>query len=116
MSAATRFFGAKPYAGMTRKAWVKFTGATGAILASDNITSVVRFSAGLYDVTFTNAMSGTSYMAPAATQGFGRMAGSDDQPYAAVRSITSTTLCRIATKVAAAAVNDPDTAYVEFWE
>lgn len=39
------------------KAWVRFTGATGGILASYNVSSVTRSAAGQYVVNFTNALS-----------------------------------------------------------
>lgn len=43
-------------------AWVKFTGATGAIVDSYNITSVSRSSTGFYTVTFTAAMANSNYV------------------------------------------------------
>lgn len=116
MSATSQFFGSKVFAGMTRKAWLKFTGATGAILASSNIASVVRNATGDYTITFTTAMSGTSYVCPGATQAFDRGNASDDPPYAAIRTTTSTTVCNLVTKVAGAAIGDCRTTYVEFWE
>jgi hypothetical protein len=44
------------------KAWVSFTGATGAILASYNVSGVVRNSAGNYTVSFTTAFSSAHYV------------------------------------------------------
>jgi hypothetical protein len=43
------------------KAWVTFTSTTGAILASSNVASVSRTSAGLYVVTFTTAFASANY-------------------------------------------------------
>ena len=43
------------------KAWVRFTGTTGTIVSSYNVTSVTRTSAGFYTVNFTNAMSDANY-------------------------------------------------------
>jgi len=43
------------------KAWVSITGATGAILASHNIASVVRNSAGVYTITFTTPFATADY-------------------------------------------------------
>jgi hypothetical protein len=49
--------------GMTgiAKAWVRFTGATGAIIGSFNISSVTRSSAGIYIVNFTTNMADANY-------------------------------------------------------
>jgi hypothetical protein len=44
------------------KAWVSFTGATGAVVSSYNIASVSRGSAGVYTVNFTTAFSSASYV------------------------------------------------------
>jgi hypothetical protein len=43
------------------KAWVQFTGSTGAANGSFNISSVVRNSAGYYTFNFTTAMPNTNY-------------------------------------------------------
>ena len=54
------------------RAWVSFTGSTGAKLASFNVSSITRASAGVYTVTFTNAMPDTNYSATGAcAQGSG---------------------------------------------
>lgn len=42
-------------------AWVKITGATGAIVDSMNVTSVSRSSAGFYTITLTSPMSNSNY-------------------------------------------------------
>lgn len=43
------------------KAWVKFTGSTGAITASYNVTSVTRNATGDWTVNFTTAFSSAHY-------------------------------------------------------
>lgn len=43
------------------RAWVVFTGSTGGILGSGNVSSVTRSSAGQYVVNFTTAMPDTNY-------------------------------------------------------
>lgn len=43
------------------KAWVNFNGATGAIRASQNISSVTRNSTGDYTVNIASAMADTNY-------------------------------------------------------
>jgi hypothetical protein len=43
------------------KAWVNFTGSSGAILKSSNVASVTRNGVGDYTVTFTNAMADANY-------------------------------------------------------
>lgn len=44
------------------KAWVNFDGTTGTILASENVSSVVRTGAGRYTITFTTAMADANYV------------------------------------------------------
>lgn len=44
------------------KAWVNFAGASGAINASYNVTSVSRSGAGIYAVNFTTAFANTNYV------------------------------------------------------
>lgn len=43
------------------KAWVNFNGNNGTILASQNVTSVVRTAAGCYTITFTVPMADALY-------------------------------------------------------
>lgn len=45
------------------KAWVNFNGATAAIRASYNVSSVTRVGTGDYNVNFTNAFADTNYCA-----------------------------------------------------
>ena len=49
--------------GMTgiAKAWVRFTGSTGAIIGAFNVSSVTRSSTGIYIVNFTTAMANANY-------------------------------------------------------
>jgi hypothetical protein len=44
------------------RAWVKFTGSTGAILASYNVASVTRTAAGLFTIAFTTALADANYV------------------------------------------------------
>jgi hypothetical protein len=57
--------GTQQYHESACKAWVKFTGSTGAITASYNVTSVTRNSAGDYTINFTTAFSSADYSAAA---------------------------------------------------
>jgi hypothetical protein len=43
------------------RAWVNFTGSTGAILASGNVSSVTRSATGQYVVNFTTAIVDANY-------------------------------------------------------
>jgi hypothetical protein len=43
------------------KAWVSFTGSSGAITKSYNVSSVTRSSTGTYVINMTNAMLDTGY-------------------------------------------------------
>ena len=43
------------------KAWVKWTGSTGAVLNSYNVSSITRASTGNYFVNFTNALPNANY-------------------------------------------------------
>ena len=44
-------------------AWAAFTGSTGAVLASYNISSITRNATGNYTTNFTTALSDTNYAA-----------------------------------------------------
>jgi hypothetical protein len=48
------------------KAWVRFTGSTGTVASSYNVSSVTRTPNGLWTVAFTNAMTDANYCATAA--------------------------------------------------
>ena len=43
------------------KAWCSWTGSSGAIQASYNISSVTRTSGGTFNIAFTNAFADTNY-------------------------------------------------------
>ena len=43
------------------KAWARWTGSTGAVLASYNVSSITRTGTGSYTIVFTNAMSDANY-------------------------------------------------------
>lgn len=43
------------------RAWVAFSGATGAVSASYNVSSVTRTAVGTYTVALTNVMSDANY-------------------------------------------------------
>lgn len=54
------------------KAWVKFTGSTGGVNSSYNVSSVTRSAAGVYTVNFTNALADANFgWALGATRGAG---------------------------------------------
>jgi hypothetical protein len=65
------------YSKTTAKAWVTFTGTTGAILSSFNVSSVTRVSAGVYTVNFTSAMPNANYSSFYMAQPTVSNAGSD---------------------------------------
>jgi hypothetical protein len=45
------------------KAWVNFTGSTGAVVSSYNVSSITRSGTGIYQVNMTNALSDNKYIA-----------------------------------------------------
>jgi hypothetical protein len=45
----------------TAKAWVNFNGVTGAIRASENVSSITKNGTGDYTINFTSAFADTSY-------------------------------------------------------
>jgi len=49
------------------KAWVKFTGASGAVASSFNVSSVTRTSTGKYSVNLATAMADTNYSVSVST-------------------------------------------------
>jgi hypothetical protein len=48
------------YSGIAN-AWVNFTGSSGTVNGSFNISSVTRVSTGLYTINFTNALTDANY-------------------------------------------------------
>lgn len=98
------------------KAWVKFTGSTGAILASYNVTSVTRNAVGDYTVLFTVAMSSahyTGHVECSAISGIGVNIPVMDRSAAGADAPPSTAGQRFANFNAAASFNaaDPDRVY-----
>lgn len=90
------------------KAWVYFTGATPpVILASYNVTSVTRTSAGIWTVTFTSAFASANYTCTATASTAGA-------PYVAYEIITPTRTASVFTLVTATisplVAADPSTA------
>ena len=53
------------------KAWVRFTGSTGAIAGSYNVSSITRTGAGQWTVNFTNAMANANYSVVGGNSGAG---------------------------------------------
>lgn len=90
------------------KAWVSFTGSTGAILRSFNVTSVTRNSTGNYDINFTNALSDANYTLGISTSsaGAGFSIGFGDS------SVNSTTKARVDFQNSVGSVADPGIGYV----
>jgi hypothetical protein len=114
MSNASQFYGSKPFRGMTLKAWVKFTGSTGAILSSFNVTSLTRTAIGTYDIVFTNAMTGTTFMIP-----ISQVAVNHTSIYDGAKAnftTRTTTTGTIGTSVAAGTATDFGSMYLEIWE
>jgi len=113
MSQVSQFFGNKPYAGMTRKAWVKFTGA-GVVGASFNITSLTRTGFGVYDIVFSSAFLATRYMVPRS-----QIAVNESGTFDGVEcslSLRTTTTCTARMQTSAGTAVDYDDVYLEFWE
>lgn len=57
------------------KAWVRITGSTGAIVASSNVASVTRHSAGYYTVTFAGGLMANANFVGFAMPSYGSSAG-----------------------------------------
>jgi hypothetical protein len=94
------------------KAWVKWTGSTGAILASYNVTSVTRSLAGVYVVNFTTAFSSANYGVAASCEGTGAAAGL----FAVVTNTTPATgSCGITTLNTTFSAADPTSGYAVFY-
>lgn len=61
-SGTKRVFCALPASkAIVAKAWVTFAGATGAIIASQNVSAVTRNAAGIYTVAFASALADGGY-------------------------------------------------------
>lgn len=114
MSNASQFYGSKPFRGMTLKAWVKFTGAAGTIVSSFNVTSLTRTGIGTYNIVFTNAMTGTTFVIPISQVAI-NLVGVYDGAKANFTARTTTT-GTIVTSVAAGTATDFGDVYLEVWE
>jgi hypothetical protein len=78
-------------------AWVNFTGAgAAAIQGSGNISSVTRVSAGLYSLTFINALSSANYSVTGATS-YAAVANGD-RTFGIDPASFATTGCQVASK------------------
>lgn len=88
------------------KAWVSFVGASGAINASYNVTSVTRSSAGTYAVNFTTAFATANYACVLTT-----LAAAGPVGIVATASTQSTSAFNFLTVSLAGALGDPTTAY-----
>ena len=86
------------------KAWVNFTGSTGAINASFNVSSVTRGGAGNYTVNFTTAMSSANYSIVAS--GTRSSLTSSTVGFGPAVSQSSTSACAIYTMDSAGAASD----------
>jgi hypothetical protein len=56
------------------RSWVRFTGSTGSIVGSGNVSSVSRTAAGQWTVNFTNAMPDANYSVVGGNSGAGSYA------------------------------------------
>lgn len=76
--------------GMTgiAKAWAFWTGSTGAIIGSFNVSSITRSGAGVYTVNFATAMPNANY-ATVSTGAWASLSGSSSLP--TVNSVNVTT-------------------------
>jgi hypothetical protein len=83
------------------RAWVAFTDTgTVAILGSGNVTSVVRISTGVYEITMTTAMADTNYAVLATARDGGYMAGQYATP-------KTTTVFRVSSTTDSGALVNP---------
>jgi hypothetical protein len=104
------------------KAWVNFTGSSGSVNASYNVSSVTRSSTGLYVVNFTNAFTdanyGVTFGVCGGTSSFGTNAAFVGSviavsQYGAPNNKT-TTACQIGTNDYTATARDFGQVYVAF--
>jgi len=83
-------------------AWVNFNGASGAIRASYNVSSVTRNSAGNYTVTFTNTLSDANYSTSWAVSANAGNAFGGYESSSTARTTSAVTVLSINTSTAAA--------------
>lgn len=97
------------------KAWVKFTGSTGAILASYNVASVTRHGTGAYTVNFSTAFSSVDFSgvaSPSVTSGGAPVVTVMDRNTTAGTNVSQTTTTQtFSFSNLAAAAAEPTTAY-----
>lgn len=70
------------------KAWVTWTGSTGAIKASYNVSSVSRSAAGTYTVNFTTAFASANYMCVPSVSASGQLFTTVESGTQAAGSVT----------------------------
>lgn len=74
------------------KAWVVFTASTGAILASYNVSGVVRNSVGNYTLTFTTPFTTANYTASITSENVGSANGAFGQVTSGGRATSTLTI------------------------
>lgn len=91
------------------RAWVKFTGSTGAILASSGVTSVTRHSAGSYTITLTATAPSANYFIS-----ISQSTSAADGGYPSVDGATAptTTAVKIVCRTGWATIGDPGQVYL----
>jgi hypothetical protein len=92
------------------RAWAAFTPSTGTVLASGNMTSVARNSAGNYTATFTNAMPDANY---AMALGIANDSAGNSRNYYGVTSKTASAY-RFSVNAAGVAFDPPNMSVVIF--
>lgn len=95
------------------KAWVSFTGSTGAVLASYNVASVTRTSTGLYTIVFTTGFADANYAVVGVPRITGGAVSLLDVP---VATAPTTAQCVIECRASnPGTLTDPTSAYVAFF-
>lgn len=93
-------------------AWAKFTGSTGALLASSNVSSVTRHAAGDYTVNFTSSLSDANYVVHVTTDRAGTTAPVTGQT--STRAAPTTSACPVFTANTSGTFTDQGSVYVSF--
>lgn len=93
--------------GQLCRAWVTFTGSTGAVLASFNVGSVTRNGTGDYSVNFTNALADANYVVAPSYINVGT-----NPNYVLHASSQTTSVARVVMNGATGGTLDPTTAYI----
>lgn len=101
------------------RAWATFTGSTGALLASGNVSSITRVAAGRYTVNFSTAMpdanfslTGTFQRDVSSVNGTGNGCISGDRVVATPRTTTAASIVAVDY---AGSVMDPLTVFVQIF-